>query len=136
MEGHSVISPEVLARYAADAAAECASALPHVPRADIAHLIAHGIVGAQGDYQNNPESILGYGCLDGFAIPRTLMRITTLETRTLDTLELFTDGYFRPGETRGPPGRLAPYRGFFRAGKLPDRVFQHRGHPMADQVGG
>jgi hypothetical protein len=88
-----------IATIAAAAAAECLATLPHVPRADIAHLLANGIVGAQGDYQNVPDSILGYACLDGFAVPRTLMRITTVEARTIDTLELFTDGYFAPGET-------------------------------------
>ncbi|MCC6717445.1 MAG: protein phosphatase 2C domain-containing protein [Acetobacteraceae bacterium] len=90
-----------LAAIAAAAEAECIAALPHVPRADIAHLLSRGIVGAQGDYQNNPHSILGYGCLDGFAVPRTLLRIATLDTRTVETLELFTDGYFRPGATPG-----------------------------------
>ncbi len=93
------LAPADLATLAAAAEAECLATLPHVPRADIAHLLANGIVGAQGDYQNVPDSILGYACLDGFPVPRTLMRITTLETRTVDTLELFTDGYFAPGET-------------------------------------
>lgn len=88
-----------LAAIAEAAGAECAAALPHVPRADVVHLLRHGIVGAQGDYQNNPESVLGYACLDGFTVPRTLMRITTVEARSVDMLELFTDGYFRPGDT-------------------------------------
>ena len=29
------------------------------------------------------------------------MRITTVEARTIDTLELFSDGYFRPGNAMG-----------------------------------
>ena len=88
-----------LAAIAEAAGVECAAALPHVPRADVVHLLRHGIVGAQGDYQNNPESVLGYACLDGFTVPRTLMRITTVEARSVEMLELFTDGYFRPGDT-------------------------------------
>ena len=90
-----------LTAIAAAAEAECVTALPHVPRGDVVHLLKHGIVGAQGDYQNNPESVLGYACLDGFTVPRTLMRITTVEARGVETLELFTDGYFRPGDTMG-----------------------------------
>ncbi len=90
-----------LAAIAEAAGTECAQALPHVPRADVAHLLRQGIVGAQGDYQNNSESVLGYACLDGFTVPRTLLRITTVEARSVETLELFTDGYFRPGETVG-----------------------------------
>ena len=85
-----------LAAIAAAAEAECAASLPHVPRADIAHLLRLGIIGAQGDYQNNPESILGYGCLDGFTVPRTLLRVATLDAAEVSTLELFTDGYFQP----------------------------------------
>ncbi len=92
-------APADLAAIAAAAEAECLATLPHVPRADIVHLLTRGIVGAQGDYQNAPDSILGYACLDGFPVPRTLMRITTVEARTIDTLELFTDGYFAPGAT-------------------------------------
>jgi hypothetical protein len=97
---HGLSAADVAAVGAA-AEAECVAMLPHVPRADIAHLIRRGIVGAQGDYQNNPESVLGYSCLDGFEIPRTLMRIVTVEARTVETLEMFTDGYFLPGEGFG-----------------------------------
>jgi len=93
------LTSENLAAIAAAAEAECLATLPHVPRADIAHLLTRGIVGAQGDYQNVPDSILGYACLDGFAVPRTLMHITTVEARSIDTLELFTDGYFARGAT-------------------------------------
>jgi hypothetical protein len=83
------------------AEAECAASLPHVPRADIARLLRHGIVGAQGDHQNNPESILGYPCLDGFPIPRQLYRIITLPSAGIDTIELFSDGYFAHPPTPG-----------------------------------
>jgi len=95
------LAPGDLASLGAAAEAECAASLPHVPRADITHLLRHGIVGAQGDYQNNAESILGYGCLDGFTVPRTLLRIVTLDAPAVDTLELFTDGYFQPGDSFG-----------------------------------
>ncbi len=90
-----------LAAIGTAAEAECTATLPHVPRADILHLLRHGIVAGQGDFQNSTDSVLGYGCLDGFEVPRTLMRIATLEARTVETLELFTDGYFEPGDGFG-----------------------------------
>ncbi len=106
---HGLSAADVAAVGAA-AEAECLAMLPHVPRADVAHLIRRGIVGAQGDYQNNPESVLGYSCLDGFEIPRTLMRIATVEARTVETLEMFTDGYFLPGEGFGLEAWEAAHR--------------------------
>jgi len=86
-----------LAEIGAAAAAECTEALPHVPRADMLHLLRHGIVAGQGVFQNSTDTVLGYGCLDGFEVPRTLMRIATMDRGSVRTLELFTDGYFRPG---------------------------------------
>jgi len=106
---HGLSAADVAAVGAA-AEAECMATLPHVPRADIAHLIGRGIVGAQGDYQNNPESVLGYSCLDGFEIPRTLMRIATVEAATVETLEMFTDGYFLPGDGFGLAAWEAAHR--------------------------
>jgi hypothetical protein len=79
------------------AEAELVAALPHVPRADIVHLLNRGIVGGQGDYQNTADSVLGYACLDGFAVPRSLMQVSTIEARGVETVELFTDGYFDVG---------------------------------------
>lgn len=97
----AVFAPELsaadLAAIGATAEAELAAALPHVPRADILHLLRNGIVGAQGDYQNTTDSVLGYACLDGFAVPRSLMQISTIAARGVETLELFTDGYFDVG---------------------------------------
>lgn len=97
----AVFAPELsaddLAAIGAAAEAELLAALPHVPRADILHLLRNGIVGAQGDYQNTTDSVLGYACLDGFAVPRSLMQVSTIPARTVETLELFTDGYFDVG---------------------------------------
>ncbi len=91
------LSAEDLAAIGAAAEAELAAALPHVPRADILHLLRNGIVGAQGDYQNTTDSVLGYACLDGFTVPRSLMQVSTIAARGVETLELFTDGYFDVG---------------------------------------
>ncbi len=35
-------------------------ALPDVPRGDIGNLVTGGIVNAQGGYQNDPSTVLGY----------------------------------------------------------------------------
>ena len=91
------LTAEDLAAIGVEAEVACVARQGHVPRGDIIHLLRHGIVGAQGDYQNNAESVLGYGCLDGFTVPRTLMRVVSLEAAEVETLELFTDGYFEPG---------------------------------------
>jgi hypothetical protein len=125
------------------AEAECTAALPHIPRADILRLLRHGIVGAQGDYQNNAESVLGYPCLDGFPIPRHLFRIATIPTQGIETIELFSDGYFAHGATPGlaaweaahaeveaeDPHKIARYRS--TKGSLPGRWTDDRTYVCA-----
>jgi hypothetical protein len=85
---------------AAQAEADCVATLPHVPRSDIAHLLAQGIEAAEGDYRNNPDSVLGHACLDGFPIPRTLLRIATVPTRSIATLDLHTQAGAEDSRTR------------------------------------
>lgn len=99
-----------IARIGAAALAACRAALPHQPAAPIAALIAHGIVGGQGVHQNNPASPLGYSCLDGFPIPPRFIRQDTLRRADLHTIELFTDGYFRPGDGFGVAAWEAAFR--------------------------
>jgi hypothetical protein len=76
-------------------------ALPHVPRAEIETLVRGGIVNAQGAYQNNTSTILGYSALDGFEVPASLIRFERLPRSSVRSIELFTDGYFKPGATFG-----------------------------------
>lgn len=85
-----------VAAITAAAEADCRTTLPHVPAADIAFLLREGIVDGQGAFQNNTDSVLGYACLDGFAVPRTLMRVARFDRADAAMLELFTDGYARP----------------------------------------
>lgn len=68
--------------------------LPRIPVSDITRLMLDGIVGAQGGYQNRPEHILGYSCLDGFGPAAAQVRTFERSKSEVDTLELFTDGYF------------------------------------------
>ena len=53
-------------------------ALPHVPKGDIENLVTGGIVNAQGGYQNDASTVLGYACVDGFEIPESLIRIESI----------------------------------------------------------
>lgn len=77
------------------------AALPHVPGELIEHLVTGGIVNAQGIYQNNPSTILGYPCLDGFPVPESLIRIESFAREDIDTVEIYSDGYFKPGKSFG-----------------------------------
>ncbi|NIX78287.1 hypothetical protein [Microvirga terricola] len=78
-----------------------ASDLPHVPRDHIENLVRGGIVNAQGGYQNDPSTILGYPCLDGFDVPEHFIRIEKLPRSSVETIEIFSDGYFKPGDEFG-----------------------------------
>jgi hypothetical protein len=76
-------------------------ALPHVPRADIENLVRGGIVNAQGGYQNNASLQLGYPCLDGFEVPQHMLKIEQIPRSDVKTIEIYSDGYFKPGDGFG-----------------------------------
>jgi hypothetical protein len=76
-------------------------ALPHVARADIENLVRGGIVNAQGGYQNNASLQLGYPCIDGFEVPQHMIKIERLPRSEVKTVEIYSDGYFKPGEAFG-----------------------------------
>ena len=84
-----------LRAVATTAASACAQRFPEVPADLVAELLRGGIVNAQGRHQNNPDSLLGYGCLDGTAIPERF--IGRLLLKAPQQIELFSDGYFAPG---------------------------------------
>jgi hypothetical protein len=95
------LSSDLMAAIEADAIAANVAALPHIPPVDITHLIRGGIIHAQSDYLNNPDSPLGYSTLDGFTIADGLYRVERVPLDGLKTIELFTDGYFAPGDAVG-----------------------------------
>ena len=78
--------------------ARCRTRFPQVPVADIEWLLAHGI-GGQTRFQNNTGSPLSYAVLDGFDVPLPLVRVFDRPRESLRTIELFTDGYFKPAAT-------------------------------------
>ncbi|MGQ0665235.1 MAG: protein phosphatase 2C domain-containing protein [Pseudomonadota bacterium] len=71
---------------------------PQVPQADIERLLDGGIVGGQVHFQNNTASLLSYAVLDGFDVPLPLVRVIDRPRDSLGSIELFTDGYFKPGD--------------------------------------
>jgi hypothetical protein len=90
-----------MARIEERAIAANRQALPHVPSTDVENLVQGGIVNAQGGYQNDASTVLGYPCLDGFEVPEALIRIERLPRAGIKTVEIFSDGYFKPGAAFG-----------------------------------
>jgi len=75
---------------------ECRRRLPGVPEGDLRQLLDAGIAG-QGRFQNNTASPLGYAVLDGLDVPMALVRVFDRPRTEIQSIELFTDGYFKPG---------------------------------------
>jgi hypothetical protein len=117
-----------------------ARAMPHLPTADIIALVRGGIVNAQGGYQNNATSPLGYSCFDGFDVPPALVHHEIVPRAGLACVELYSDGYFRPGDgfgidawerafdavEREDPSKLGGYasvKGTLGAVKADDRTY-------------
>lgn len=75
--------------------------LPHLPAADVENLVRGGIINAQGGYQNNAASILGYSCLDGFDVPLRFVHHERVKRESIGAVELYSDGYFKGGDGFG-----------------------------------
>jgi Protein phosphatase 2C len=74
----------------------CCARFPAIPEADIRLLLDTAISG-QAQFANNTASPLSYAVLDGFEIPLPLVRVFDRQRATIHSIELFTDGYFKPG---------------------------------------
>lgn len=79
----------------------CRKHLPDVPASELVTLIEGGISHGQGEFQNVTEPVLAYGGIDGFAVPRRFIETRTYPLAEIETIELFSDGYFKPGEEFG-----------------------------------
>jgi hypothetical protein len=88
--------------------ARCRARFPHAPVADIERLLAHGISG-QTRFQNNTVSPFSYSVLDGFDVPPTLVHTFERPRESLHSIELYTDGYFRPAATPDVAGWEAAF---------------------------
>lgn len=46
-------------------------------------------------YYNNPNEELGHGVIDGREVPVKFIKVIELDLRDIDTIEIFSDGYFK-----------------------------------------
>ena len=76
----------------------CRARLPSVPENDIRCLLDTGISG-QAQFGNNTISPLSYTVLDGFEVPLSGVQVFDRPRAALRSIELFSDGYFKPGAT-------------------------------------
>ena len=76
----------------------CRARFTAVPESDVRHLLDTGISG-QARFANNTASPLSYAVLDGFEVPLALVRVVDRSRASIRSIELFTDGYFKPGAT-------------------------------------
>lgn len=79
----------------------CRTHLPGVPAQELEMLVHHGIAHGQGHFQNVTEPTLGYGGIDGFAVPGRFVETRSYALADVETIELFSDGYFKLGSGFG-----------------------------------
>jgi len=94
-------SSEIVAAVERRALRACRQHLPSVPEQELLLLIQHGISHGQGRFQNVTEPVLGYGGIDGFAVPSRFIETRSYPLADIETIELFSDGYFKMGEGFG-----------------------------------
>jgi len=100
-EGSETAAADLVETIERQALAACVQHLPQVPQDEMLVLIQHGIAHGQGRFQNTIEPALGYGSIDGFAVPAGHIETRSYAIAEIETLELFSDGYFAPGATFG-----------------------------------
>ncbi|MBM3524252.1 MAG: protein phosphatase 2C domain-containing protein [Alphaproteobacteria bacterium] len=122
------------------AIATACTRFPVVPADEIARLVRGGIINAQGAFQNNADSVLGYSCFDGFPVPLRFAHHERVPLAGLRHVELYTDGYFKAGDGFGieawerafsevesdDPAKIARYpsvKGTLGAIKADDRTY-------------
>ncbi|WP_274626734.1 PP2C family serine/threonine-protein phosphatase [Arvimicrobium flavum] len=93
-DGSVTAEPGVRAEIEARALAVNRQALPDIPEWELLELIHHGIVHGQGGFQNAADRELGYGVIDGFDVPAKFIETISIPIAEIETLELFSDGYF------------------------------------------
>ena len=91
----------IIAEIEARALSACRERLPHVPEWEFFELFHKGIANGQGDFQNVTDRALGYGGLDGFGVPEKYIETRSYALAEVETIELFSDGYFLPGAEFG-----------------------------------
>lgn len=100
-QGSETADPAILAELESRSLKACRDHLPDIPVAEIEVLVQGGICYAQGDFQNVTAPALGYGGLDGFAVPPRFVETRSYALADVETIELFSDGYFKLGNGFG-----------------------------------
>lgn len=123
-EHGSLLDQDDHARLAAEAAAEARAAHPELSGADVDTVLHAGILGL-GRYRN-ARPPLGFACLDGTAVPLGGVRDLTFASAEVESIELYSDGYFGP-----PPGdgaSVADWERHFRQVEAtdPHKIGLHR----------
>lgn len=99
--GTITAAPEIVAEIEQLTLTACRAHLPSVPEHELLLLIQHGISHGQGEFQNVTEPVLGYGGIDGFPVPGRYVETRSYALADIDTIELFSDGYFKLGDEFG-----------------------------------
>jgi hypothetical protein len=99
--GSPTADAAAIAEIEARALERCRKQLPHVPDWELFELFHKGIAHGQGDFQNITDRVLGYGGLDGFGVPDKYVETRSYRLADIDCIELFSDGYFLPGDDFG-----------------------------------
>jgi len=87
-------SAEFRAAIEAQALQANREALPDVPEDELLELIHNGIANGQGKFQNATDLALGYGVIDGLPVPARYIDTASFKLSDVETIELFSDGYF------------------------------------------
>jgi hypothetical protein len=104
------IDAAALGRLREASVARACSSFAAAPTAEIRALVERGVVGGQSAYANAVRPPLGYGVIDGFEVPSAFVRVETRAAASVNSIELFTDGYFRLAEAPSPSSARIPKR--------------------------
>lgn len=114
--GEESADPAIIAEIERRALAACREHLQNIPLAELELLIHNGIEHGQGEFQNVTDKALGYGGLDGFHVPDRYIEHRSYALADIESLELFSDGYFEPAKAFG----VAAWEASFRAVEASD----------------
>jgi hypothetical protein len=100
-QGSPTTAAGVVAEIEQRTLAACRALLPAVADGELRLLIEQGIINGQGRFQNVTGPTLSYGGIDGFPVPEVHIVTRSYALSEIDTFELFSDGYFKPGADFG-----------------------------------
>lgn len=95
--GAPTADPALLAHLRARLMAERAALWPQIPEQELTMLIEGGIAHGQEQFMNQQALALGYGALNGTPVPPRFLEARSWPLAEVESLELFTDGYFALG---------------------------------------